>query len=277
MRQKQLIDYEGSDVTCPKCGDTFSGKIGFGKHYALTHGKKYLPLAVCAWCGKMFEATLGRIQAASKHFCRESHRDKWRAKWNTGEENPCYTEPLEKTCRQCGSEFSVKPSDDYRKTCSRECAGKWASENLAVADNPQWVERVELECETCGSSFEVRPSQTGRRKCCSRPCRAEYMSTFTGPDNPHWRGGYGLINGVRRALGEHSWNRYRREARERSGECKMCGATESSGGEALHVHHIVPICAGGTHAKENLMVLCKSCHRTVEPYTRTLTDAVLTA
>lgn len=29
---------------------------------------------------------------------------------------------------------------------------------------------------------------------------------------------------------------------------------------SLEVHHIVPLCEGGTHKKSNLMALCHKCH-----------------
>lgn len=39
--------------------------------------------------------------------------------------------------------------------------------------------------------------------------------------------------------------------------CTNCGATER-----LEVHHIVPAEVGGTHALDNLQILCFKCHRT---------------
>ncbi|MBP2147259.1 5-methylcytosine-specific restriction endonuclease McrA [Methanofollis sp. W23] len=45
-------------------------------------------------------------------------------------------------------------------------------------------------------------------------------------------------------------------ALERDGhKCNRCGATD-----ALEVHHIVPVHAGGTNTKENLTTLCHKCH-----------------
>ena len=39
-------------------------------------------------------------------------------------------------------------------------------------------------------------------------------------------------------------------------ECVQCGAV----GSELHVHHIVYVSNFGTHAKENLVSLCRTCH-----------------
>lgn len=55
------------------------------------------------------------------------------------------------------------------------------------------------------------------------------------------------------------------------GRCERCGATvailgadgtwRSRGGE---VHHVVPLCDGGTADPANLQLLCVSCHRLVD-------------
>lgn len=42
---------------------------------------------------------------------------------------------------------------------------------------------------------------------------------------------------------------------ERGGICQRCGTKEN-----LNIHHIIPLRKGGTHKKENLMVLCFPCH-----------------
>ena len=43
------------------------------------------------------------------------------------------------------------------------------------------------------------------------------------------------------------------------GICHRCGSREN-----LAVHHIIPVKHGGTRKKRNLVVLCQSCHTTVE-------------
>jgi len=41
--------------------------------------------------------------------------------------------------------------------------------------------------------------------------------------------------------------------------CEQCAAAGQIVA-AREVHHIIPLASGGTHAKENLMALCKPCH-----------------
>lgn len=43
----------------------------------------------------------------------------------------------------------------------------------------------------------------------------------------------------------------------------------STYGEELSVHHIEPYEDGGTHDRDNLVSLCKSCHRKVEAEQKT--------
>ncbi|MGD9938624.1 MAG: HNH endonuclease [Clostridia bacterium] len=54
-----------------------------------------------------------------------------------------------------------------------------------------------------------------------------------------------------------------RQARDRQlqafPKCQRCGAP------AVAVHHILPVLQGGTHASDNLVSLCDSCHMIVEP------------
>jgi hypothetical protein len=39
-------------------------------------------------------------------------------------------------------------------------------------------------------------------------------------------------------------------------QCRSCGADNRQ----LHIHHIVPLGAGGSNAKSNLITLCEDCH-----------------
>ena len=52
-----------------------------------------------------------------------------------------------------------------------------------------------------------------------------------------------------------------------NGICHRCGAREN-----LHVHHIIPTKQGGTREARNLVVLCNSCHKTVEHQQKLLFD-----
>ena len=56
-----------------------------------------------------------------------------------------------------------------------------------------------------------------------------------------------------------AWHRIRARYVEKHPLCEMC-LKEGRLTPVEEVHHILPISRGGTHAEENLMSLCQSCH-----------------
>ena len=57
----------------------------------------------------------------------------------------------------------------------------------------------------------------------------------------------------------NDWHSRRQTVLDRDDyQCRNCGVNDSE--EQLHVHHIVPISAGGAHDTTNLATLCKPCH-----------------
>lgn len=55
------------------------------------------------------------------------------------------------------------------------------------------------------------------------------------------------------------WDRKARAIRKRDDNtCQSCGADGNNA--ELHVHHIVPLGAGGSNARSNLITLCDECH-----------------
>lgn len=58
-------------------------------------------------------------------------------------------------------------------------------------------------------------------------------------------------------LNRKGFRRPRKEALQRDGRrCRRCFTTEG-----LEVHHVKPLCDGGTHDLDNLLTLCIMCHR----------------
>lgn len=132
------------------------------------------------------------------------------------------------------------------------------------------------ECAYCGSDVKRRRDQAEKydRNFCDTTCLGNWRSeNQTGQDNPVWTGGESIRVAVRTLIGDESWDDIAEG--ERAEACYCCGATETADGKALAVHHIVPIMAGGCNEPELLMTLCPSCHRTVEAYTKTITEPVL--
>lgn len=63
---------------------------------------------------------------------------------------------------------------------------------------------------------------------------------------------------TRRRYGR-AWKRIRDRYIAAHPLCEQCGAAGRIT-PAQEVHHIVPLSGGGTHAEDNLMALCSSCH-----------------
>jgi len=59
-----------------------------------------------------------------------------------------------------------------------------------------------------------------------------------------------------------AWKRIRDRHIKQHPLCEMC-LKEGRYIPVDEVHHILPISKGGTHARENLMSLCRSCHNKI--------------
>lgn len=139
-------------------------------------------------------------------------------------------------------------------------------------------ERATVECNHCGSGKVVHRYELERSETfyCDMDCYFQWQAEhYNGPGHHNWRGGKSMYDAVKKALGSASWKTYRKRARERGdGVCEMCGG--DNGDQGLHVHHTVPVLAGGSNHPNNLMLLCQPCHNTVESHARRLFEPVLT-
>jgi len=108
------------------------------------------------------------------------------------------------------------------------------------------VKRSE-RCLYCGA--EIVPP---RKLYCTDDCRIEFYRLETREDvltgNADWR---------------FLWPSVRDKVLERDNyTCQVCGFKGDSWGSNLEVHHIVPLHKGGKCLDpENLITLCKKCHR----------------
>lgn len=263
MRQYQIQDYETDGATCPECGQQFSGRAGLSKHHSAKHGGIFKPLAACDFCGALYYENPDNLHTSENHYCTESCRKAAFSRDRSGDSNPLYQERATNTCRECGGEFQVRPSESERPFCSRECYDDWQR-------GREWEKedgRVQSVCGLCEESFSHWPSRDA--KFCSNECANNWKASRTGPNHPLWKGGVNWYRAIRSALGPTGWHTQRKE--HLGDECEMCGESADS----LALHHIIPVLAGGTNAEYNYMTLCPSCHNTVEARTREFADPVL--
>lgn len=137
------------------------------------------------------------------------------------------------TCEQCGSSFT--PSN-RRKYCSDLCA------RAAMLNNNtnKYREKHPLKSKTCiicGIPFESNnPAKLYCSSFCLKEARRQQIE-----------------------LSQSQWNMLREYILERDNyTCQDCNLFGMDTG--MHVHHIKPVCTGGSNNEDNLITLCTYCH-----------------
>ena len=138
------------------------------------------------------------------------------------------------TC-DCGKEIYVRPfflkrSKSGKAFCSNECYGKHC--------------RKPVKCPIC--NVDILGGLN--KKTCSRACSNKYREVID-------RGKIGrpIKDKVKTARLLRQ-----RILQTREEKCEECGYNRFP--EAIHVHHIIERCKGGTDDLDNLKLLCPTCH-----------------
>lgn len=150
----------------------------------------------------------------------------------------------------------VRLTGRQRIFCSDECKRK-----LRYARN------IQTECVYCGVSYLISKVgvETQRRRnqppCC-RKCQAKRTPppSPSGENSPTWRGGhrYWSVGRFGKDKEGLSWKQQRRLAWERDDRtCQHCHKKKNRNPD---VHHIKPWRESQSHALDNLICLCQSCH-----------------
>lgn len=198
---------------------------------------------ICKFCQSTFKARRDYVQRGDGQFCSRKCKDGFKRQRVT------------RDCQNCGNKFYVFASEVRRgngKFCSKKCF-----------DESQ-RKTVETPCNYCGHMTQTIPSKD--RKFCSKVCRSLWMKeNIKGEAHPSWRGGkqnYGP-----------DWYDQRKKALKRDNyTCRHCGKAFKF---YLDVHHIIPLREFGyipgqndkykqANALDNLLTLCRSCHRRAE-------------
>lgn len=237
-------------MECPTCEKSLSTKQGVRQHHTKVHGET-LPNRCCKGCEVEFYDPKSR-----REFCDDcnpnagEHNGNWKDKKSTA------------TCESCSTTFSYYSSNKNGKYC-QDCVE--SAEGL-LPENPQEKEpRVFVECRYCGQKKSVLPSQEDNKErgfYCNLNCYGRWLSeNIIGSNHHQWEGGpidYG-----------QSWWSIRRAARERDNyECQICGQSKDELGRNPDVHHLTPVRkfdnVEEAHTMDNVVTLCRSCHRHVE-------------
>lgn len=150
------------------------------------------------------------------------------------------------TCDGCGTKFPRRVQNPSTRYCSWNCfkESRWRN----------------VRCAECGESFRKRLSEIARSETlgylhmCSRACRNAHTSKLLGGDGSWIKGG--KHKAQPKKYGK-DWPNAKRFALERDGrKCQQCDATSN-----LDVHHWEPYSISFDNSPDNLVTLCRECHK----------------
>lgn len=235
---------------CPTCGKALNTKQGMRQHHTKVHGDP-LPNLTCHGCGSRYHHT-----KADRSYCADCNP-------NAGENNPNWKDARETAqCKLCDATFEYYPSDKDGVYCSH-CVE--SADGLLPESPDLRVDRVDTVCRHCDKSIKVLPSRMKSQtygNFCDLQCYGKWLSEhIVGPNHHQWEGGsfpYG-----------EGWWSVRRKALQRDDyTCQSCNKGREGMGRNPDVHHIIPVkefeVPSDAHTLENVICLCRSCHRRVE-------------
>lgn len=237
-------------MDCPTCGKSLNTERGMRQHHTKVHDEP-LPNRTCEECNEEFYDPKAR-----RTYCEGCYT-------GAGRQNGNWKGAKEATeCDICRNEFEYYPSDKNGVYCP-ECVE--AAAGLLPKNYTDTVEKLVLPCKFCGETLRRYPSVVDSSSYgvfCDLNCYGSWLSENVVGDSHHqWEGGsinYGT-----------GWWKTRREALERDQfRCQNCGRTEADIGRKPDVHHLTPVRAfsnpSDAHELENVISLCRHCHRHAE-------------
>jgi len=150
-----------------------------------------------------------------------------------------------KVCEQCGEAHETRS----KRFCSRKC--------MWNARPSKKTKPVEVTCPICKKARIVKLASGKPPSYQCSECRSNQQS---GAGNPRWKGGCKQWSLGRRGKDKDglAWKTQRKLAWERDNyECQHCHKKKN---RKPDVHHISPWMNSLSHALDNLICLCQSCH-----------------
>ncbi|WP_459810417.1 HNH endonuclease [Halopiger thermotolerans] len=230
-------------MDCPTCGESLSSERGMRQHHTKVHGDP-LPNRICSGCGTEFYDPKAR-----REYCDDCNP-------NAGEHNGNWNDAKETTtCERCEATFSYYPSNKEGRFCST-CVEQ-SDEFLGTPySEVHDIERTKRVCEFCGRIIDVLQSRVEKYpvRFCSHKCHALSQTE-------RWCDDRNVYNG--------KWRTTRRRALDRDDHtCQHCGRSRSDIGHEPDVHHLVPVRdfdnPQNAHTLDNVICLCRRCHRLAE-------------
>lgn len=230
---------------CAHCGNDFFADLGnVRKGMGVTcsvicakrhRGDEPKEKCICHNCGKEFEEFSSRIKDGRGVYCSKRCSNHGREK-----------DKFPRICDYCGKTAMVSPYKMKKDSfyCSKECS----------TEARKTGEMVKCANPNCDKEFYLPAWQKASgRRFCSRECAGDVICGenhhLYNPDKTH-RDGQEFTNKQRvQILSKYGWR------------CPVTGKHASE--FLLHIHHIVPICEGGTNDPSNGIPLDPDVHMAV--------------
>ena len=185
----------------------------------------------CAYCNKVFEK---KVSTSLYDWNNQTKYCSYPCYWKDKKRQPM------KICPQCGITFMPK---DFRKAaifCSTKCRDDSQRKPYPL-------------CELCGETCKKHSARFCSPECKILWYRGKAVYNFV--ENPK-----SSITPVDYAY----WKNLAEEIRQRDKVCQHCGKTPEENGRALDVHHKIPYRISHIDSPDNLVALCRSCHKTAD-------------
>jgi endogenous inhibitor of DNA gyrase (YacG/DUF329 family) len=231
--------------TCPVCGkETFFKNLNKG---------------YCKFCSKKCAKSKENHPMFGKYHSEETKKKMSDAK--KGENNPNYG--------KCCSEETKKKMSDAQKGKNNHNYGKHPSEETKKKmsdakkgeNNPNYGKHLSDEIRKKLSDAEKGEKNHNYGKHPSEETRKKMSDAKKGENHPNYKGGISIKEFKdTHGLEPEEWKKLAQEIRIRDKFiCQYCGKKN-----ATDVHHIIPRRMGIDNSPDNLITLCRSCHRKIE-------------
>lgn len=80
---------------------------------------------------------------------------------------------IDKKCKFCQSNFSVRPSRSDALFCDNDCRSNYEKEH----GSSKRIERINLSCAFCNASFKLPPARKRKVNFCNQECRIQYLKS----------------------------------------------------------------------------------------------------
>lgn len=258
--------------TCIVCNEQFRSSSIKSKFCSNECKDKFTYKCICFKCGKDFHS-----KTPNTKYCSYD----------------CYNNAYSNICSVCGNIFNGRyPNTKYCSEMCRKnmyvikckvCDKKFRSQSSGAqycSSECMKIPTTEVICECCNKTF--KRSSTSILRTCSDECRKiseknrykkekktktltksnyKYMVIFTVKEiiqkGIEARDSFGISRNYH-VDGFTSVKRVETEKRDNY-TCRVCGKKNS-----LEVHHIIKVIHGGNSDLDNLITLCRSCHRAID-------------